>query len=75
MADRERHIGDSERRLHRVRLGTIGYAGLLAATMVQTFSGRAPTDLAITAAPLLLAAAACLVAAVSPVVARADGAV
>jgi hypothetical protein len=71
MARRGRPIAE---RLHRVRLGTIAYAGLLAATMVQTFSGRAPTDLTITTAPLLLAAAACLVAAVSPVVAGADGA-
>jgi hypothetical protein len=42
-------LSDSDER-HRVRvvaLGTIGYAVLIASTMVQTYAGRAPLDLGV----------------------------
>lgn len=53
-------------RLHRVRLGTMGYAGLLATAMMQTFSGRAPLDLTIVTMALLIFAVSCLIVATAP---------
>jgi hypothetical protein len=40
------------RRVRTVGLGALGYAGLVASTMVQTFSGRGPLDLSLVASAL-----------------------
>ncbi len=40
------------RRLRIVGLGALGYTGLVASTMVQTFSGRGPLDLSLVASAL-----------------------
>ena len=40
------------RRVRIVRLGALGYAALIASTMVQTFSGRGPLDLSVVASAL-----------------------
>jgi hypothetical protein len=42
------------RRVRIVGLGALGYAGLVASTMVQTFGGRGPLDLSVVASALAL---------------------
>jgi hypothetical protein len=43
-----------DRRLHIVVLGAAGYAGLVASTMIQTYSGRAPLDAAVASSAVAL---------------------
>ena len=42
-----RTVASERRRIRTVALAAVGYAGLIAATMVQTYDGRSPLDLAV----------------------------
>ena len=48
------------RRIEVVALGSVGYAGLIASTMVQTYTGRSPLDVSVLASVLAIAGLALL---------------
>ena len=48
------------RRIEVVALGSVGYAGLIASTMVQTYAGRSPLDVSVLPSVLAIAGVALL---------------